>query len=287
LWLRDAGFLTGKGYSMKKLLGLIALLFVAGLLAGKVLFGGPSLDAQAQAAYAAKDYPKAYQLYKKYAETSDVRTNKGLHDQVIMRMVEIQSHITPPAVAKAAATTPAVAVANAGAATPSAAAATQSSDLMSQAMSYALQGNTGTPGDPPMSPDTRIPHTKPKYGEVLTMTIKELGNFDFDPAADADIPADVKLMEGAHVKLNGFMIPLTQAIKVDKFALVPSLAGCCFGAPPGVQHVITCTTPADKAMDYVLDELEIEGIVHVRVKREDGYTSSIFELDVTGATIKE
>ncbi len=273
---------------MKSFLGLIGLLFVAGLLTGYVFLGRPSLDAQAQAAYTAKDYPKAYKLYKEFAETSDVRGNKSLHDQIIMRMVEIQSHITPPAVAKAAAATPGAAVANASPnAAPATAAATQSADLMSQAMSYALQTGTGAPGDPPMSAADRIPHTKPKYGDVLTMTIKELGNFDFDPAVDADVPADVKLMEGAHVKLNGFMIPLTQAIKVDKFALVPSLAGCCFGAPPGVQHIITCTTPSDKAMDYVLDELEIEGIVHVRVKREDGYTSSIFELDVTGAKIKD
>jgi uncharacterized protein len=269
---------------MKSTLFLMGLLLVAGLLAGKVLFGGQSLEAQAQAAYAAKDYPKAYSLFKQYAETSAVRNNKGLHDQMVMRMVEIQSHITPPTAKGAGAMTPALA--KAGAATAPAA-GTQSSDMMSQAMSYALQSGSGSPGDPPMAPDTRIPHTKPKYGDVLTMTIKELGNFDFDPQADADIPADVKLMEGAHVKLNGFMIPLTQAIKVDKFALVPSLAGCCYGAPPGVQHIITCTTPPDKAMDYVLDELEVEGIVHVRVKREDGYTSSIFEMDVTSAKIKD
>jgi len=251
---------------MKKLVGLIVLMLIAGMLTGKVLFGRPSLEVQAKAAYDAKDWEKAYKLYKEFAETPEIRNAKGQkHDSVILRLDEIKSRLKP-----------AVAATNAGSA-PSQA------DLANQAMNYALSNN----GDPPMSPETRIPHTKPKYGDVLTMSIKELGNFDFDPVFDVDIPADVKLMEGAHVKLSGYMVPLTQAVKVDKFALVPSLTGCCFGAPPGVQHVITCSTPEGKAMDYVLDELEIEGIVHVRVQREDNYTNSIFEMDVTSARIKE
>ncbi|HVT79795.1 MAG TPA: DUF3299 domain-containing protein [Phycisphaerae bacterium] len=260
---------------MKKLIGLLALMLVAGMLTGYVLFGKPSLDKQAQSAMDAKDYPKAFALYKEYAQSPALRTNVSEHDRVVRILAELQKKDPSLGVKPA----PAVAAAKDA---PASAAASQG-DLASQALSYALNNN----GDPPMSPETRIPHTKPKYGEVLTMSIKELGNFDFDPVFDTDIPADVKLMEGAHVKLSGYMVPLTQAVKVDKFALVPSLSGCCFGAPPGVQHVITCTTPNNKAMDYVLDELEIEGVVHVRVQREDNYTNSIFEMDVTSARIKE
>ncbi len=259
---------------MKRFATMIGLLFLAGLLAGYLFLGRPSLKSQAQAAYDAKDYPKAYALYKQYAETPAARNDKPEHDQAVMAMVQIQQQMSAQ---RPAASTPAVA------ARP----ATASADLLTQAMSYALQNN-GSAGDPPISPASRVPHARPKYGDVLVMSIKEMGNFEFDPAVDADVPADVHLLDGAHVKLSGYMIPLTQAVKVDKFALVPNLAGCCtFESVPGVQHTVTCTVARNQAMDYLLDELEVEGVLHVRVAREDGYTNSIFELDVTGAKIKD
>ena len=156
---------------------------------------------------------------------------------------------------------------------------------MAQALSFALQ-QKANPNDPPMGAD-RIPHKKPQPGELLAMTIKELGNFEFDANTQTDVPEDVKLLEGAHVRLNGFMIPLTQSEKIASFALVPSLVGCCFGAPPGVQHIITCRTAPDKGLDYALDEIYVEGIIHIKVKREEGYTSNIFDLEVISAKVKE
>jgi hypothetical protein len=240
---------------------LIIISLGAGLGVSYAVFGKTPLKERAAAAYQAKDYPKAYALYKEYAQSSAVRANRAEHDRIIMLMVEIDGKMNPPA-----------APAPLSASQPAAAAADPQAAVVAD--------------DPPTGAD-RIPHKKPAAGGILAMSIKQLGNFEFDPVVDADVPADVKLLEGAHIKITGFMIPLTQAVKVDKFALVPTLAGCCFGAPPGVQHVVTCITPQDRATDYVLDEIEVEGIIHIRVQREDNYTSSIFELDVTAARIKE
>jgi hypothetical protein len=137
------------------------------------------------------------------------------------------------------------------------------------------------------SPVERVPHKQPAPGEVVELTIKELGNFSFDPDKDADVPADVKLMDGAKVRLNGYMMPISQTEKITEFALMPSLVGCCFGQPPGPEHIISCTTPPDKAVDYEMDELVVEGTLHVKVKRQDNYTSEIFQLDVRSARVKE
>ena len=65
------------------------------------------------------------------------------------------------------------------------------------------------------------------------------------------------------MRLNGFMWPLTQSDKITEFALVPSLTSCCFGAPPGVQHVVTCHVPGGKSVDFSVDEIYVEGTVHV------------------------
>jgi hypothetical protein len=74
---------------------------------------------------------------------------------------------------------------------------------------------------------------------------------------------------------------------VTDFALVPSLLGCCFGQPPGVQHVITVHMAQGKPVEYALDELEVEGVLHVHVQRQDGYTYSIFELAGDSVRVKE
>jgi len=117
------------------------------------------------------------------------------------------------------------------------------------------------------------------------MKIKELGNFEFNPDKDTQVPADVAALNGKTIRLTGYMIPLTQAEEVTDFALVPSLVSCCFGQPPGVQHTITGRTAKGKAIPYVIDELIVEGTLTVKVQREDDYTFSVFELDVKSVKI--
>ena len=67
--------------------------------------------------------------------------------------------------------------------------------LIQQALQFAMQTKVN-PNDPPMTKDTRIPHTAIPAGTTADMSIKELGNFEFDPTKDANVPADVNVMEG-------------------------------------------------------------------------------------------
>jgi hypothetical protein len=75
------------------------------------------------------------------------------------------------------------------------------------------------------------------------------------------------------------MIPLDQAENIAEFALVPSLFSCCFGQPPQVQHTIVVHCAKGKAVNYYPDELTVEGTLHVREKKDEGYVVSVFEVD--------
>lgn len=131
------------------------------------------------------------------------------------------------------------------------------------------------------SAETRKPHKAPKPGEVLELTIKDLGNFDYDQEHGGNIPADVKALTGSKVRLRGFMIPMDQAENITQFALVPSLFACCFGQPPQIQHTIVVTCPKGKAVGYCPDEIVVEGALKVQEKKDDGYIVSIFDMDVS------
>ncbi len=131
------------------------------------------------------------------------------------------------------------------------------------------------------SAETRKPHHVPKPGEVLELTIKDLGNFEYDQEHGGNIPADVKALTGSKIRLRGFMIPMDQAENITQFALVPSLFACCFGQPPQIQHTIVVTCPKGKAVGYCPDEIIVEGALKVQEKKDDGYIVSIFDMDVS------
>jgi hypothetical protein len=140
------------------------------------------------------------------------------------------------------------------------------------------QAAAAAPGsDVPMDPETRKKHPAPKPGETLQLSIKELGNFQYDDQKGG-VPADVKQLNGATLQLKGYMIPMDQADHITQFALVPSLFSCCYGQPPQIQHTIVVSCPKGKAVSYCSDEIVVEGKLTVQEKKDDGYVISLFEL---------
>jgi hypothetical protein len=141
----------------------------------------------------------------------------------------------------------------------------------------------------PLTPDksagslsqNRKPHAPLKKDEVRDLSIKDLGNFDYDPDLGGAIPDDVKALSGGTVRLRGFMIPLDQARRVTRFALVPDLFACCFGQPPGLQHTIVVRCPPGMAVSYYPDEILVTGKLTVDEKLEDGFVVSLFEMEAS------
>ncbi len=138
-----------------------------------------------------------------------------------------------------------------------------------------------TLGDPPTAPDKRKVHQRPADAAVVDLTIKQLGNFEYDSDKGGNIPADVLTLNGAKVRLNGYMIPLDGADRVTNFALVPTLLACCFGSPPSLQHTVVVRTPKGQAVSYFPDEIVCEGTLTVQEKKDEEFIVSVFELDVT------
>ena len=151
----------------------------------------------------------------------------------------------------------------------------------------AMGPGAATPPAPVPVPDAdkRVPHVRPADGQTLELAIKELGNFDYDAEHGGNIPKDVLALSGCKIRTKGYMIPLDQAENISEFALVPSLFACCFGQPPQVQHTIVVHLPPGKAVSYFPDELQVEGVLTVQEKRDEGYIVSIFDLDGTSVKV--
>lgn len=139
------------------------------------------------------------------------------------------------------------------------------------------------PAPPPIATSSkdRKPHTPPQPGQTLELSIKELGNFDFDADRGGNIPEDVQSLSGHKIRLSGFMIPMDQATNITQFALVPDLFACCFGQPPQLQHTIVANCPKGKAVSYFPDEITVEGVLKVEEKKDEGFIISVFELEVS------
>jgi hypothetical protein len=124
----------------------------------------------------------------------------------------------------------------------------------------------------------RTPHAPPRLREIRTLSIKELGNFRYEPSAGFGVPPDVLRLNGMSVHLAGFMLPLNQAGKINQFALVPSLTSCCYGQPPTLQHVVIVNSSPYSKISFSSDPIEVVGRLTVRETRQDGYIISLFEL---------
>lgn len=124
----------------------------------------------------------------------------------------------------------------------------------------------------------RVPHVKPKEGEILELALQKLGNFQYDAEKGGGIPKDVLDLDGSTVKLHGFMIPIDQSERVTQFVLVADLFSCCFGQPPQLQHTAVVICPEGKAVQYYPEEINVTGELNVREVRDEGYVTHIFEL---------
>jgi hypothetical protein len=122
------------------------------------------------------------------------------------------------------------------------------------------------------------PATQP--GEVLDVSIKDLGNFDFDPdSKNAKIPDDVKAISGATVKLQGLMLPIDQSDELEKFALVTQMPpnGPYTGPfEPSIQHTIVITCAKSMHVKFLDGKIVVQGKLSVDVVKEDGFVVQIF-----------
>ncbi|GIW77625.1 MAG: hypothetical protein KatS3mg104_2688 [Phycisphaerae bacterium] len=131
---------------------------------------------------------------------------------------------------------------------------------------------------------SRTPHRKPPDGQVLELSLSDLGNFEFDETRDTSLPDDVIALSGSLFRTTGYMIPLDQVGKVTRFLLVNDLMSCCFGQVPKLQHVMYVNLPEGRWVEPTSERLQVEGTLTVGIRKEDGYVIGLFEM--TPSSIK-
>lgn len=106
----------------------------------------------------------------------------------------------------------------------------------------------------------------------------------FEPMAQ--VPDAVKKLDDQKVIVSGFMLPTKiEQGRATEFLLLNSPMMCCFGATPATNAWIVVKIPGGVApvQDVVLP---FRGRLHVRPQWDNGWLSSIYQLDAEGLATK-
>jgi hypothetical protein len=118
------------------------------------------------------------------------------------------------------------------------------------------------------------------YKEVDLMAMVSFP-FDQEYGTIDDVPPKYRALDGQKVILTGEMVPMQSAApEVDTFSLVYSVAKCCYGTAPQVQHFIHSTTQPGKKVPYYGGLVKASGTLHVKVKKAEKKIDSVFQFDV-------
>jgi hypothetical protein len=123
-------------------------------------------------------------------------------------------------------------------------------------------------------------------GDFSEVDLKSMSNFEMDQSHGtlADVPERFRGLDGKKVLVMGEVAPTndTAGVKVNRFTLCYSVAKCCYGGPPKVQHFVACKVPGGRAVtNYVGGPpVKVFGTLHINVTRDGDAITSVYQLDV-------
>jgi hypothetical protein len=125
-------------------------------------------------------------------------------------------------------------------------------------------------------------------GNYFEVDLKSMSNFEMDQRVGtlADVPERFRNLDGKKVLLQGEVAPADFALgRGSDFLLCYSVAKCCFGGPPKVQHFVSCRISKDlqgkRLPDWMWSgQIKVFGTMHVKMQKEGELTTSIYQLDV-------
>ncbi|MEL7239286.1 MAG: DUF3299 domain-containing protein [Planctomycetota bacterium] len=134
----------------------------------------------------------------------------------------------------------------------------------------------------PSDSGERVAHDPPSPGIVPVFGVKELGNFTYVDGDFSSVPSDVVALSGTSVTVTGYMLPIRQSDKIEEFLLVYDVAECCFGEPPGLEHLIWVVMPRDAPATFTFGQIAVTGTLRVEEVLSAGYVVSLIAIeDVT------
>jgi hypothetical protein len=97
---------------------------------------------------------------------------------------------------------------------------------------------------------------------------------------NAEIPADIKALDGKKTVISGFMLP----VKVNKgvvteMLLMKDQTSCCYGATPGLNDFVIVRLPEGKGKLMVDTPIFVYGTLKVGAVIENGFLSGVYQLD--------
>lgn len=121
-------------------------------------------------------------------------------------------------------------------------------------------------------------------GDVIRLRFDYIKNADyaFDPRATTPLPPppELQALDGKQVEIAGFALPLYSPTGQTEFLLTQSANGCCFGAPPMLQHMILVRAGQLKVGGYG-EPIVVRGTFSVGPEWEDGYVTSLLRIQAT------
>ena len=115
------------------------------------------------------------------------------------------------------------------------------------------------------------------------VNLQAMTSFEFDQqngTADA-IPAEYRALDGQKVVLEGEMVAGNSATgTVNDFDLVYSIANCCYGTAPKIQHFVKSQTVDGPVRFYDRQPVRAKGTLRIDVQKAEGRVASVFHLDV-------
>lgn len=100
------------------------------------------------------------------------------------------------------------------------------------------------------------------------------------------IPEAVKKFDGKMVEISGLMLSMNRVQNLDRFILVQSLWGCCFGQVPAPNHIIVVTLKPNRVVEYCPDPIRVTGTFSVGETREKGAVVSIYRMEAANVVVR-
>jgi len=98
--------------------------------------------------------------------------------------------------------------------------------------------------------------------------------------ATAQIPANVRALDGGKVVIEGFLLPvkMNNGLAVE-FLLMKNQSMCCYGVPPKINEWITVQARGEGVKPVMDQPIAVAGVLHVGPILENGSLAGIYRLD--------
>src|SRR5436190_5829465 len=94
------------------------------------------------------------------------------------------------------------------------------------------------------------------------------------------VPDWIRVYQNKRVALTGYLMPLqVENGLAKKFVMMKDINTCCYGAVPNMNDYVVVAMKGEGVRPVQDVPVELVGILHVEEKYENGYVTSLFQMD--------